>query len=417
MILTQIKQRDEDVGAFGTVTRVALSEKALKVRKDQQRMEPRSVLAIVGTRPEAIKMAPVILALRDEPWAKVRVIATAQHREMLDQVLRIFGIPSDIDLNIMRPQQTLTELTSRLLLGLDEVFEAEPPDAVLAQGDTTTTMAAALSCFYRQIPFGHVEAGLRTGNINYPFPEEANRVIAASLARWHFAPTEKARQNLLRSGIAETAIVVTGNTVIDALFMTAARELNINLEVPEHKHLVLVTAHRRENFGAQLLNVCFAIRCLAEDNPDIFFLYPVHPNPNVQGVAYEMLGGYPNVRLSPPLDYAAFVAAMKRSCLIISDSGGIQEEAPALGKPVLVLRNETERPEALESGLVKLVGTDQERIVSTVQQLLDDPGALAAMADMASSPYGDGNAAMRIVSSLASHFHEVDSANSQDSEH
>jgi UDP-N-acetylglucosamine 2-epimerase (non-hydrolysing) len=352
------------------------------------------VLAIAGTRPEAIKMAPVILALRDEPWADVRVVATAQHREMLDQVLRFFSIEADVDLNIMRPDQSLTELTSRLLVGLGEVLDAEKPDAVLAQGDTTTTMAAALACFYRQIPFGHVEAGLRTGNINYPFPEEANRVIAGYLAQWHFAPTEMARQNLLRSGIADTAILVTGNTVIDALYMAAARHPDIGLDLPADGRLVLVTAHRRENFGAPFRSVCTALRRLAEANPDIIFLYPVHPNPNVSGVAYEMLDGYSNVHLCSPLDYAPFVAAMKRACLIISDSGGVQEEAPALGKPVLVLRNETERPEALHSGLVQLVGTDEERIVSTAQRLLDDPAGLAASA---SSPYGDGQAAARIA--------------------
>jgi UDP-N-acetylglucosamine 2-epimerase (non-hydrolysing) len=360
------------------------------------------IMCIVGTRPEAIKMAPVILALKEQPWAEVRVLATAQHRHMLDQVLNFFGIEPDIDLNIMRPNQALTTLTARLLLELDDVLQAEKPDVVLAQGDTTTVMTVALACFYHRIPFGHVEAGLRTWDMQNPFPEEANRVIAGRLARWHFAPTESSRQNLLREGVAESEIIVTGNPVIDALLMTASKELELGIQLDSTKRLVLVTSHRRENFGEPFRNICRALRTLAERNPDIQILYPVHPNPNVKDVAHEMLGACSNIILSEPLDYAPFIAALKKSYLIISDSGGVQEEAPALGKPVLVLRDETERPEAVEMGAVKLVGPNYERIVDEAQLLLDDSSAYQAMA-RGVSPYGDGKAAERIVSVLRDH--------------
>lgn len=365
--------------------------------------EKKNVLCVVGTRPEAIKMAPVILALKNEPWANVRVLATAQHRHMLDQVLDFFDIEPDIDLDIMRPNQALTTLTARLLLDLDDVLHAEKPDVVLVQGDTTTVMTAALACFYHRIPVGHVEAGLRTGDMQNPFPEEANRVIAGRLARWHFAPTESSRQNLLREGVADADIVVTGNTVIDALLMTAAKDLALEVELDAGKRLVLITSHRRENFGEPFRNICRALHTLATRNPDVQFLYPVHPNPNVKDVAHEMLGNCPNIRLCEPLDYAPFVAAMKRSYLIVSDSGGVQEEAPALGKPVLVLRDETERPEAVEQGVVKLVGPDYDRIVEETQRLLDDESAYRAMA-RGISPYGDGHGAERIVKVLREHF-------------
>lgn len=361
------------------------------------------IMCTVGTRPEAIKMAPVILALKEQPWAEVRVLATAQHRQMLDQVLNFFGIAPDIDLNIMRPNQALTTLTARLLLELDDVLQGEKPDVVLAQGDTTTVMAVALACFYHRIPFGHVEAGLRTWDMQNPFPEEANRVIASRLARWHFAPTEISRQNLLQEGVSDADIVVTGNTVIDALLMTAAKEVELGIALDNTKRLVLVTSHRRENFGEPFRNICRALRTLAEKNPDIQIVYPVHPNPNVKDVANEMLGDCVNIILCEPLDYAPFIAAMKRAYLIISDSGGVQEEAPALGKPVLVLREETERPEAVEMGVVKLVGADYKRIVADTQRLLDDESAYRAMA-RGISPYGDGNAAERIVSTLRDHF-------------
>lgn len=363
----------------------------------------RKILAVIGTRPEAIKMAPVILALKKEPWANVRVLATAQHRYMLDQVNEFFGIAPDIDLNVMRPNQTLTTLTARLLLELDNVLQAEKPDVVLVQGDTTTVMTVALACFYHRIPIGHVEAGLRTWDMQNPFPEEANRVIAGKLARWHFAPTEGSRQNLLKEGVPDTEIIVTGNTVIDALLMTASRDLELPITLDPSRRLILVTSHRRENFGEPLRNICRALRTLAENNPTVQFIYPVHPNPNVKDVAHEFLAGLPNFTLCEPLDYAPFVAAMKRAYIILTDSGGVQEEAPALGKPVLVLRDETERPEAVEQGVVKLVGPNYDRIIQEAQQLLDDESAYRAMA-RGVSPYGDGHAAERIVKALRAHF-------------
>ncbi len=359
----------------------------------------KNILCVIGTRPEAIKMAPVILELRRQPWANVRVLATAQHRQMLDQVLAFFDIQPDIDLNIMRPNQALAELTARLLLGLNDVLVQEKPDVVLVQGDTTTVMTVALACFYHRIPIGHVEAGLRTWDIQNPFPEEANRVIAGKLARWHFAPTEGARQNLLKDGIADQSIVVTGNTVVDALLATARRDVNLGIDLRADKRMVLVTSHRRENFGAPFRNICHALQTLAQNNPDVQFLYPVHPNPNIKDVAYKYLAHTPNVTLCEPLDYAPFVAAMKRAYLILTDSGGVQEEAPALGKPVLVLREETERPEAVQEGVVKLVGSNYERILTEAQHLLDDKSAYQAMA-RGVSPYGDGHASERIAQLL-----------------
>ncbi|WP_114213974.1 UDP-N-acetylglucosamine 2-epimerase (non-hydrolyzing) [Ochrobactrum sp. 3-3] len=363
----------------------------------------KKVLCVVGTRPEAIKMAPVILGLKKEAWADVRVLATAQHRQMLDQVMSFFGIEPDIDLNIMRPNQALTTLTARLLLELDDVLLAEKPDVVLVQGDTTTVMTVAMACFYHRIPIGHVEAGLRTWDIQNPFPEEANRVIAGKLATWHFAPTEGSRQNLLKDGVADENIIVTGNTVIDALFMTAERNLSTGIPLDQTKRMILVTSHRRENFGEPFRNICRALRKLAEDNPNVQFLYPVHPNPNVKDVAHEFLSPLENFFLCDPLDYAPFVAAMREAYLIITDSGGVQEEAPALGKPVVVLRDETERPEAVMDGVVKLVGPNYERIVQEVQRLLDDDTAYAGMA-RGVSPYGDGKATDRIVATLRDHF-------------
>lgn len=348
-------------------------------------------------------MAPVILELKKNPSFDVRVLATAQHRQMLDQVLSAFDIVPDIDLDIMRPNQSLTTLTGRLLLGLDEVLLSEKPDAVLAQGDTTTVMTMALACFYHRIPFGHVEAGLRTGDMSNPFPEEMNRVVAARLARWHFAPTEGARQNLLREGVPESAVWVTGNTVIDALLSVSNSDLAVDSRIDPSKRLILLTAHRRENFGAPFEAVCGAVLTLLDNNLDVQLLYPVHPNPQVKETAYRLLGGHPRALLCDPLDYLPFVAAMKKSFLILSDSGGVQEEAPALGKPVLVLREETERPEAVQEGVVVLVGTDPERIVTNAQLLLDDENAYVAMA-RGVSPYGDGLAAQRIAQILSRHL-------------
>ncbi|MRN67108.1 UDP-N-acetylglucosamine 2-epimerase (non-hydrolyzing) [Brucella sp. 10RB9213] len=363
----------------------------------------KKILCVVGTRPEAIKMAPVILGLQKEPWAEVRVLATAQHRQMLDQVLSFFGIKPDIDLDIMLPNQALTTLTARLLLELDSVLSTEKPDVVLVQGDTTTVMSVALACFYRRIPVGHVEAGLRTWDIHNPFPEEANRVITGKFATWHFAPTEGSKQNLLKDGVSEGKIFVTGNTVIDALFMSVEQDLSIGIPLDKAKRMVLVTSHRRENFGAPFQEICRALSKLAKDNPEVQFLYPVHPNPNIKDIAYKYLSSLTNFILCNPLDYAPFVAAMKRAYLIITDSGGVQEEAPALGKPVVVLRDETERPEAVADGVVKLVGPNYERIVQEVQLLLDDESAYASMA-RGVSPYGDGRASERIVEILRVHF-------------
>ncbi|MFL9910549.1 non-hydrolyzing UDP-N-acetylglucosamine 2-epimerase [Paraburkholderia sp. RL17-337-BIB-A] len=369
----------------------------------------KKIICVVGTRPEAIKMAPVILALQAEQWADVKVLATAQHRGMLDQVLDHFKIVPDIDLNIMRPNQSLTELTARLLVELNEVFLAEKPAAVLAQGDTTTVLAVALACFYHNVPFGHVEAGLRTGDLRSPFPEEGNRVIAGRLAKWHFAPTESSRRNLANERITSSDVYVTGNTVIDALLMTASQASDLPIAADVGKRMILVTSHRRENFGAPFNSICRALRTVAERNPDVLILYPVHPNPNVRNVAHDMLSGLSNVTLCEPLDYAPFIASMKRAHFIISDSGGVQEEAPALGKPVLVLREETERPEAVEQGVVRLIGTDYEAIVSAAQELLDDPAAYARMAKGV-SPYGDGQSSARITQILREHFVTAESS-------
>lgn len=344
-------------------------------------------------------MAPLIKALKRESWARVTVLATAQHRGLLDQVLSLFDIRPDVDLDIMRANQALPELTARLITALDEKFAELSPDVVLAQGDTTTVMTAALVAFYRRIPFGHVEAGLRTHDLDNPFPEEMNRLVAGHLARWHFVPTERSRQNLLREGIADAAIHVTGNTVIDALLEVAATDWPLDIPLDPDRRLILVTAHRRENFGEPFRAVCRAIRALVDRHPDVEVLYPVHPNPNISAVAHELLGGHPRIRLCSPLDYAPFVEAQKRACLILTDSGGVQEEAPALGKPVLVMRSETERPEAVDEGVVRLVGTDEERIVEEASRLLDDPGAYRQMA-RGVSPYGDGKAAQRIVDVL-----------------
>lgn len=356
----------------------------------------RRVAVVIGTRPEAIKMAPVVRRLKEAPWCEVKVLCTAQHRELLDQVLELFGIVPDADFGAMRPNQTLAGLTSRLIESFDLLFARGKPDALLAQGDTTTTMAAALCSYYHMIPFGHVEAGLRSRNLYGPFPEEMNRLVAARVARWHFAPTQEAKINLLKENIADTAIFLTGNTVIDALLEVAAQCDGGHVNGKRH---ILVTAHRRENFGKPLARVCHAIRHLAETREDVQFLYPVHPNPNVKNVVVPALGSHPRIRLVEPLDYRAFVSAMKQSYFILTDSGGVQEEGPALGKPVLVLRDETERPEAVAAGVVRLVGTDDERIVAEATRLLDEPQHYASMA-RGVSPYGDGRAAERIVDIL-----------------
>jgi UDP-N-acetylglucosamine 2-epimerase (non-hydrolysing) len=362
-------------------------------------------MTVFGTRPEAIKMAPVVFALREAPEFDPVTVVTAQHRGLLDDVLKVFDIVPDVDLDLMRPDQSLAQLTARVLTSMDETFEQLQPHLVLAQGDTTTVMATAMACFYRGIPFGHVEAGLRTGNRRMPFPEEVNRVVAGVVADLHFAPTATARDNLLREGVRDRDVLVTGNTVIDALLRVAELDVPLPVALAPHERLVLLTAHRRESFGAPLREAFAAVRAIVERNDDVRVLYPVHPNPHVVSAAEEVLGGHPRVQLIPPLDYPTFVATMKRSTLVLTDSGGVQEEAPALAKPVLVLRDETERPEAVEAGVVRLVGPHHAAIEEWTQRLLDDSALYAQMATGA-SPYGDGLAAGRIVERLSQFVHD-----------
>lgn len=362
-----------------------------------------TILCTIGTRPEAIKMAPVIRALQAAPWARCRVLLTAQHRELVDPMLAFFGIDPDIDLDLMRVNQSLVDLTSRMLPAVHDVIAGERPDIVLAQGDTTTVFVTALASFYQRIPFAHVEAGLRTGRLDAPFPEEANRVLAGHLSALHFAPTAGARENLLREGIAGDRIHVTGNTVIDALFLAADRDEPIGVDLDPRRRVVLITAHRRESFGEPIRRVCRAVAELHERFPDVQFLWPVHPNPSIGPVVRASMEKLDRVVVCDPLPYGSFVAAMKRSTLILTDSGGVQEEAPALGKPVLVLRDESERPEAIASGVARLVGCVPSMIVGEAGRLLADPAAYGSMARGA-SPYGDGRAAARIAVAVASHL-------------
>jgi len=362
------------------------------------------VLSVFGTRPEAIKMAPVIAELgRRGSKFDSRVCVTAQHREILDQVLTLFSIEPNIDLDLMTPEQTLSDLTARSMQALTGVLQDTQPDIVLVQGDTTTVMAAALAAFYEHIPVGHVEAGLRTGDRYRPFPEEINRRLADVLSSVYFAPTQTAAQALLREGVPEASIHVTGNTVIDALLtVTSQPEPGTLAELLDEigtARLVLVTAHRRENFGAPFEEICRGLRELVHRNDDLVLVYPVHPNPNVREPVFRHLQDEPGIHLIDPLPYAEFSHLMNRASLILTDSGGIQEEAPALGKPVLVLRRETERPEAVEAGTVRLIGPDAEAIVQKSELLLNDAGEYQRMA-RAISPYGDGHAAEKIVDVL-----------------
>ncbi|WP_374707543.1 non-hydrolyzing UDP-N-acetylglucosamine 2-epimerase [uncultured Deefgea sp.] len=367
------------------------------------------VLVVFGTRPEAIKMAPVVAALQADARFDAKVCVTAQHRQMLDQVLALFAIKPDFDLDLMQQGQDLTDITSRVLLGMRGVFAQWQPDIVLVHGDTSTTMAASLAAFYQRIPVGHVEAGLRTGNIYSPWPEEMNRKIAGAISAVHFSPTETSQNNLLREAVNPAHVHVTGNTVIDALLDVAARikndsELNAELAaqfpfLDATKRLILVTGHRRENFGQGFENICAALAELAQ-RPDVEILYPMHLNPNVQEPVRRILSGLPNVHLIEPQDYLPFVYLMTRANLILTDSGGVQEEAPSLGKPVLVMRDTTERPEAVDAGTVKLVGTNQALIVKEATELLDNPAAYEQMS-RAHNPYGDGLAAKRINDILA----------------
>lgn len=356
------------------------------------------VVAVFGTRPEVIKLAPVILDLYERDGVDLTLCATGQHREMLDQTLAAFGFHPDVDLDLMQPGQNPTELLSRLLSGLRGVCERVNPDVVVVQGDTSTVMAGALAGFLHGARVAHVEAGLRTGDRRAPFPEEVNRRVTGVVADDHFVPTTRARDNLLAEGVAADQIYLTGNTVVDALrwmrARVARRALPEELD-PQGQRLILVTAHRRESFGAPFRELCTALREIAEGFEDVCLLYPVHLNPHVQETARQVLGGCPRVRLTEPLDYATFVALLSRAHLVITDSGGIQEEAPALGKPVLVLREKTERPEAVAAGVVKIVGTQRQRIVAAATELLSDAAAYAAMAREV-NVYGDGLAARRI---------------------
>ena len=373
----------------------------------------KKILTVFGTRPEAIKMAPVVLALQKAEGIESIVCVTAQHRQMLDQVLNLFNIKPDYDLDLMAPNQDLFDITSKVLLGLRTVLRQAKPDIVLVHGDTTTCFAAGLAAFYENIKIGHIEAGLRTGNLRAPFPEEANRTLVGRITDYHFAPTELSKNNLLAEGVAEQNIIVTGNTVIDALLIvrdkvTAAPKeqwqqrfgetLYKTITDPARK-LILITGHRRENFGQGFIDLCNAIKQLAENHPDWDLIYPVHLNPNVQKPVYEILNDLNNVHLIAPLDYEPFVWMMNQSDLILTDSGGIQEEGPSLGKPVLVMREVTERPEAVQAGTVLLVGTDKEKIVKGVESVLTDKDLYARMSK-AHNPYGDGKACEKIINKI-----------------
>jgi len=369
------------------------------------------VLTVFGTRPEAIKMAPLVHALANDADFEAKVCVTAQHREMLDQVLKLFEITPDYDLNIMKPGQDLTDITCRILEGLKSVFADFQPDVVLVHGDTATTMATSLAAFYHRIPVGHVEAGLRTGNLYSPWPEEANRKIAGHLAMYHFAPTENSRQNLLKESIPDSHIFVTGNSVIDALLWVRDRvmsdqhmmeKLGANYPfIDPNKKMILVTGHRRESFGGGFERICHALAEIAQAHPDVQVVYPVHLNPNVSEPVKRILHDIDNIILISPQEYLPFVYLMNHAYLILTDSGGIQEEAPSLGKPVLVMRDTTERPEAVDAGTVRLVGTDTQKIVNEVNRLLTDDAEYHEMS-RAHNPYGDGHACQRILTALKS---------------
>lgn len=370
----------------------------------------RKVLSVFGTRPEAIKMAPVVKALENDNRFNSVICITAQHREMLDSVMELFELQADHDLNVMTPGQNLYQVTSKILLGIAPILESEKPDVVLVHGDTATTVSASLAAYYAKIPIGHIEAGLRTANLYSPWPEEGNRKLTSAISSYHFAPTKNAAQNLIIENVDPTKIIVTGNTVIDALLSTQGKiETNIELKkylsrsfpyLHENRKMLLVTGHRRENFGSGFERICMALKQISTSQPDVQIIYPVHLNPNVQEPVRRILSDVENIHLIEPQDYLPFVYLMMRSTLIITDSGGIQEEAPSLGKPVLVLRETTERPEAVEAGTVKLVGTNIDEIVTAVEELLSDQAAYSGMA-RSHNPYGDGKASERILDALA----------------
>jgi UDP-N-acetylglucosamine 2-epimerase (non-hydrolysing) len=364
------------------------------------------IMIIFGTRPEAIKLCPIVLELlKHSDMFKVVVCVTAQHREMLDQVLNIFDVKPDYDLNLMQENQTLSDITANVLIETGKVIKKEKPDIVIVQGDTTTAFAASLAAFYNQIKIGHIEAGLRTGSKYSPFPEEINRLLTSHIADIHFAPTQRNKKNLLSEGIAEEKIIITGNTVIDALLWVTNKIRSENKKYKKlanidfSKRIILVTGHRRENFGKGFINLCDALRAIAEKNKDVEIVYPVHLNPNVKEPVYELLSGIKNIKLIEPIDYEPFIYLMDRCYFIISDSGGIQEEAPSLGKPVLVTRDTTERPEALEVGAVKLVGTNKDKIILESERLFSDSASYQRMSKI-QNPFGDGHASEKIISNL-----------------
>lgn len=358
----------------------------------------KTIFCIFGTRPEAIKMVPIIRALKNSDWAKCVVVVTAQHRELLDQMLTLFDIAVDYDLDLMQASQGLTTILARMLPSLEEIIQKEQPYAVLAQGDTVTVFGAALAAFHAHVPFGHVEAGLRTYNLEQPFPEEGYRQMVSRIAHWHFAPTEAAVNALKQEGIDNKKIYVVGNTCIDTLLQTVSEQLT---QEKVKKRTILLTAHRRENFGQSLINIFTAILEILKKYPDVDVLYPVHPNPNVQKLAYKMFGGHERISLCEPLDYFEFVAAMQNAYIILTDNGGVQEEAPSLKKPVLVLRETTERPEAVNAGTSLLVGSCIEKIVQETSRLLDDEAYYASM-QVQASPFGEGNAGKKIINKIVS---------------
>ncbi|WDQ17951.1 non-hydrolyzing UDP-N-acetylglucosamine 2-epimerase [Rhodopirellula sp. P2] len=379
-------------------------------------MKRPKIAVFFGTRPEAIKVAPVIKRLANDDRFELLSVSTGQHREMLDQVIDIFDLPVHHDLGVMTPGQTLAGLSSKLIASIDQILEAEQPDFALVQGDTTTVLMASLACFYRRIPTGHIEAGLRTGNLASPFPEEANRVLASPISTLHFAPTSVSEANLLNERIDPAKIFVTGNTVIDALHLEVQQQSHpeVAAKIDEElgavlpsdwrdQRFVLITGHRRENFGGGFDEICGAISELAERFPDVRFVYPVHLNPNVSGPVQKALGQFDNVLLLPPQSYRPFVALMQACELVLTDSGGVQEEAPGLGKPVLVMRDTTERPEGVDAGTVRLVGPVRQNIVDGVSELLRDREAYDQMA-RASNPYGDGTASIKILDAIAQHY-------------
>lgn len=365
-------------------------------------MRKKKIMFVIGTRPEAIKLAPVILEAKERLELEVKVLATAQHRELLDDVLDVFKIVPDFDLDVMSEDQTLSKVTTKVISGVEEILKRERPAWVLIQGDTTTVLSTALACYYQRIPLAHVEAGLRTYDKFQPFPEEINRTLVSHIADFNFCPTERAKKNLLREGIAEDKILLTGNTVIDALFLALKKPVPSRKEFEKidfKKRIILLTAHRRENFGRPLKTVCLAVRDIVGRFDDVEIVYPVHPNPNVQNTVRRILSGQPRVHLLPPLDYLSFCHLMQKSYIILTDSGGIQEEAPSLHKPVLVLREVTERPEAVEVGAAKVIGTERKRVITEAESLLTNLEIYEKMA-AATNPFGDGLASVRIVSFL-----------------